>query len=63
MMVVIVASDRGLCGGFNSALFKRVKKEIDEEMSQDINAQIVTIGNKARDWISFKLGKEAIIKH
>ena len=43
--IVVVASDRGLCGGFNTALFKQVDSFLKESNPQNITAYL--IGNKA----------------
>ncbi len=44
---VIIATDRGLCGGLNTKLFKKVVAEMREFQKQGIEVDIVTIGNKA----------------
>lgn len=44
---VVISSDRGLCGGLNNNLFRRLLKEIAELQAQDIEIDVVTIGKKA----------------
>jgi len=44
---IVVSSDRGLCGGLNNNLFRRLLKEIADFQEQGIEVDIVTFGKKA----------------
>ncbi len=44
---IIISSDRGLCGGLNINLFKRVLTEIRAGREQGVEAEFVLIGQKA----------------
>lgn len=44
---IIISSDRGLCGGLNSNLFRRLVRDLKEKKEQGIDAKFCTIGNKA----------------
>jgi F-type H+-transporting ATPase subunit gamma len=44
---IIVSSDRGLCGGLNSNLFRRLIAEIREQRAAGIEPVFCTIGTKA----------------
>lgn len=44
---IIVSSDRGLCGGLNSNLFRKVIGELKHHQEQNIGIDICTIGAKA----------------
>ncbi|MCU7876585.1 MAG: F0F1 ATP synthase subunit gamma [Candidatus Thiodiazotropha sp. (ex. Lucinoma kazani)] len=44
---IIVSSDRGLCGGLNNNLFRRLFKELKEHRDAGIEVDFCTIGNKA----------------
>ncbi|MCU7907024.1 MAG: F0F1 ATP synthase subunit gamma, partial [Candidatus Thiodiazotropha sp. (ex Epidulcina cf. delphinae)] len=44
---IIVSSDRGLCGGLNSNLFRRLFKELKEHLDAGIEVDFCIIGNKA----------------
>lgn len=44
---IIVSTDRGLCGGLNINLFKRVVRDMRTWHEQGVEADICTIGNKA----------------
>jgi F-type H+-transporting ATPase subunit gamma len=50
ILIIIVGSDRGLCGGFNNNLFKMVEQRISDDFSDyyDKNKlDLITIGRKA----------------
>jgi F-type H+-transporting ATPase subunit gamma len=50
ILIIIVGSDRGLCGGFNNNLFKMVEQRISDDFSDyyDQNKlDLITIGRKA----------------
>ena len=44
---VIVSTDRGLCGGLNSNLFRKLLGEIREWQDQGVEVDVVCIGQKA----------------
>ncbi|AVP99906.1 F0F1 ATP synthase subunit gamma [Ahniella affigens] len=44
---VIVSTDRGLCGGLNSNLFRRILGEIRQHQQNGVEVDVVTIGQKA----------------
>jgi F-type H+-transporting ATPase subunit gamma len=46
--LVVVTSDRGLCGAFNSALCRRVQAELGE--LGDSQVELITVGRKGRDY-------------
>ncbi len=46
-LLIINSSDRGLCGGFNSNLFRNAKKWISDQQGQGKTAKIMTVGKKA----------------
>jgi len=43
---IVVSSDRGLCGGLNNNLFRRLLRDIREWQDNDVGVQVVTIGRK-----------------
>lgn len=50
ILIIVVGSDRGLCGGFNDNLFKEIEKSIDKNfVAQRANdtLSLITIGKKA----------------
>jgi F-type H+-transporting ATPase subunit gamma len=44
---IIVSSDRGLAGGLNINLFKKVVKHVQQQQEQSIEVQFALIGQKA----------------
>ncbi len=46
--VVIITSDRGLCGGYNVNISKAVSQFIDEKGKE--NVKLIVVGNKGRDY-------------
>ena len=44
---IIVSSDRGLCGGLNTNLFKLVLKDVQEWQGKGAEVSLVTLGKKA----------------
>ena len=48
--IIVISSDRGLCGGFNANLFKKVKQALDKYPQVDL----YTIGNKAQQYYKSK---------
>ena len=50
ILMIVVGSDKGLCGGFNNNLFKAVEKNITAnyaEFNESGNLHLITIGRKA----------------
>lgn len=50
VLLIVVGSDRGLCGGFNNNLFRVVENKIETELSEFLENKtldLVTIGRKA----------------
>lgn len=48
-LLVVVTSDRGLCGGFNGNLIRMARNEIRRLENEGKTVKIVTVGRKARD--------------
>lgn len=53
ILIVAISSDRGLCGSFNSSVFKGVNRLIDEKYADQFrkgNVTVLTIGKKSADY-------------
>lgn len=48
-LVVVVTSDRGLAGGFNSSIVRAARLQIDALLAEGKDVKIMTVGRKARD--------------
>ena len=46
-LLVVVSADRGLCGGFNAHIAKKVKQKINDLRAQNKEFKILCIGKKA----------------
>jgi len=46
-LVIIISSDRGLCGGLNSNLFKKTNREIQKLQDDGIEVDLVVWGRRA----------------
>ena len=55
MLIIAISSDRGLCGSFNSTIFKGVQRLIAEKYAQQMeqrNVVILPIGKRAFEFFS-----------
>jgi F-type H+-transporting ATPase subunit gamma len=50
--LIIITSDRGLCGGLNSNLFRTVLKDLADWQKENIEVDICTIGSKGGSFFS-----------
>lgn len=50
--IIVVSSDKGLCGAFNTNLFKKVTKFISDKESEntDFQYEMITVGKKSNDF-------------
>ena len=54
---IVVSSDRGLCGGLNTNLFRLITTEIKQKMQSDIAVDLCLIGKKAESFFKRHGGK------
>lgn len=50
--VIVISSDRGLCGGLNSNLFRMALKQLSQWEKDNIEADLCTIGGKGTSFFS-----------
>lgn len=50
ILIVLMTSDRGLCGGFNVNLIEAAEKLMKEKIAQGLSVSFVNFGKKGRDW-------------
>ncbi len=48
--IVMLTSDRGLCGGFNANLIEKAESFMEEKQAQGIEVSFSNFGKKGRDW-------------
>ncbi len=58
--MVVMSSDRGLCGGFNANLLRTVRAEIRALESAGKTVKILCVGRKSRDSLKRDLGDKII---
>jgi F-type H+-transporting ATPase subunit gamma len=57
--IIVISSDRGLCGSYNTNIIKRTAKRIQELESGGITVKLTLVGNKANNF--FKRAKVQVI--
>lgn len=61
---IVVSTDRGLCGGLNSNLFRKLLGEIREHQQQGVEVDVVAIGQKANAFFRrLKVNMVASVTH
>jgi len=53
--VIIMTSDRGLCGGFNTNLIKAAERFVREKIAEGKEVQLIAVGRKGRDYFRKKV--------
>lgn len=48
-LMVVVSSDRGLCGGFNANIAREVRRQVFDLQEQGKTVQLLFVGRKAKD--------------
>ena len=61
-LCIIMTSDRGLCGGFNSNICRLAKKYFEKILKEGKNLKIITVGSKGHDQLKREHGKYIIKK-
>ncbi len=56
-LLVVVTSDRGLCGAFNSSIVRQARRTIRELQSQGKTVKLLCVGRKGRDQLRRDFGK------
>ncbi|MGE3620104.1 MAG: F0F1 ATP synthase subunit gamma, partial [Acidimicrobiia bacterium] len=52
--VVVIAGDRGLCGGYNSNVIRTAEREVARLRAAGTDARLVTVGRKAQAYFRFR---------
>jgi F-type H+-transporting ATPase subunit gamma len=55
-LVVVVTSDRGLCGGFNGSIVREARRKIRNLVAAGKDVSIITVGRKGRDLLKRDFG-------
>ncbi len=59
-LCVVITSDRGLCGGFNSNIIKKAKSYFSKILSEGKELKIITVGSKGNDQLKRMYGDKII---
>jgi F-type H+-transporting ATPase subunit gamma len=59
-LCVVMTSDRGLCGGFNSNIIKKAKSYFVKLSEEGKDLKIITVGSKGNDQLKRAYGKKII---
>ena len=51
---VVVAGDRGLCGGYNTNVIRAVEREMAQQRAQGRQTRLITVGKKATAYFRFR---------
>lgn len=60
--VVVIGTDRGLCGSFNGTLMRRTEALLREQQGEGRTVRLLTYGKKARDYFT-KRGFDVVQAH
>jgi len=55
-LILVMSSDRGLCGGFNTNIVREVVRRIERLLSEDKKVKLLCVGRKARDVLRRRYG-------
>jgi F-type H+-transporting ATPase subunit gamma len=59
-LCVVMTSDRGLCGGFNSNIIKKAKSYFSKILNEGKELKIITVGSKGNDQLKRTYGKKIV---
>jgi len=59
-LCVVMTSDRGLCGGFNSNIIKKAKNYFSKILDENKELKIITVGSKGNDQLKRTYGDKII---
>ena len=51
VLIVVMTSDRGLCGGFNSSIARAVRRKVYKLQDEGKSVQLLCVGRKGRDML------------
>lgn len=63
ILLLLITSDRGLCGAFNGSLIRETKKRIRELESEGKKVKLFCIGKKGIDLLQSEHGKKMVARH
>ncbi len=61
-LCVVLTSDRGLCGGFNSNIIRKAKSHFQKILNEGKNLKIITVGSKGYDQLKRTFNESIVDK-
>jgi F-type H+-transporting ATPase subunit gamma len=58
-LLVVMTSERGLCGGFNSSIARLARVHANELLAAGKTVKILAVGRKGRDYLRREIGSPA----
>ena len=62
-LIVVATSDRGLAGGFNTAILRAARERIRSLLAEGKDVKIIALGKKARDLLRRQYGDRFVAVH
>jgi len=59
-LLIVVTSDRGLCGGFNGNLVRTARNEVRRLKAEGKTVKLITVGRKVRDLLKREFGNDIL---
>lgn len=59
-LIIVVTSDRGLCGGFNGSIVREARKKIRQLLGAGKEVSIICVGRKGRDNLKRDYGRNIV---
>ena len=59
-LVLVITSDRGLCGGFNGSIVRKARAQIRELLDENKDVKIICVGRKGRDVLKREFASKII---
>lgn len=61
-LIILLTSDRGLCGGFNSNITRKTLKQISEYKQHGSSIEVISVGRRGRDILRAGIHSDTLIE-
>jgi F-type H+-transporting ATPase subunit gamma len=62
-LIVVVTSDRGLCGGFNSSISRESRRHLRSLKAENKAVKIICVGRKGRDQLKTEFNEAIVVSY
>ena len=59
--LVVITSDRGLCGGYNTNVLRQAQQQLEAYQSKGVAVRLILVGNKAVQYLSKRFPKVGVL--